>query len=228
MSKQRIIKDEMWSDDWFFELDPSEKLMWVFLLTNPRNNVAGVFNVSIAWISVHTGFTKEVVELILKRFVNEGKIIILDGWINIVNFKKHQSNSPSIVEGADRIWESVPENIREKIQGVPTLYTGCKRNIELSKVESGGVESSEVDHFETFWSEYPVKKTKKKAQQKFSKLKESVQLQIIEDVKKRKEHDQQWLSGYIPHPTTYLNGERWEDEIDTRQVGSKNKSVTVL
>jgi hypothetical protein len=68
MSKQRIIKDEMWSDDWFFELDPSEKLMWVFLLTNPRNNVAGVFNVSIAWISAHTGFTKDVVELILKRF----------------------------------------------------------------------------------------------------------------------------------------------------------------
>jgi hypothetical protein len=28
-------------------------------------------------------------------------------------------------------------------------------------------------------------------------------------------HDRQWVSGYIPLPTTYLNGERWEDEIES-------------
>jgi hypothetical protein len=36
---------------------------------------------------------------------------------------------------------------------------------------------------------------------------------IIADVRIRAEQDQQWLRGFAPMPTTYLNGKRWEDEL---------------
>ena len=36
---------------------------------------------------------------------------------------------------------------------------------------------------------------------------------LIEDVKRRQAEDADWLRGAIPHPATYLNGERWQDEI---------------
>ena len=37
--------------------------------------------------------------------------------------------------------------------------------------------------------------------------------EIIEDVKARQEEDGRWLGGFVPDPTTYLRGSRWEDEF---------------
>ena len=50
-----------------------------------------------------------------------------------------------------------------------------------------------------------------------------MQLMIIEDVKKRKKEDSQWAKGFIPHPTTYLNQERWEDEMSPEVKNSQSK-----
>ena len=36
---------------------------------------------------------------------------------------------------------------------------------------------------------------------------------LVRDVTNRKENCRRWKQGYVPDPTTYLNGERWEDEI---------------
>jgi len=86
-----------------------------------------------------------------------------------------------------------------------------------------------ISTFEEFWNEYPAKKNKKKAKEKWLKLKPALHKKIIADIKERNLKDRQWLQGYIPHPTTYLNGERREDEIDTRIISNgKEKSVTIL
>lgn len=68
-------------------------------------------------------------------------------------------------------------------------------------------------HFDLFWSTYPTK-VKKKQSLEIWKRKNLDKLadQIIADVSKRMLEDRSWLDGYIPHPTTYLNGERWQDE----------------
>jgi hypothetical protein len=65
--------------------------------------------------------------------------------------------------------------------------------------------------FSQFWDSYPKKVDKKKAHAKFMKLKPEVQVAIIANVQTRAKQDKQWLSGFAPNPTTYLNGERWED-----------------
>ena len=70
--------------------------------------------------------------------------------------------------------------------------------------------------FESFWEIYPKHQDKKKAKQKFLKL--------CTDEKKYQEIMQglrnvlpMWAkkdNKYIPMPTTWLNGERWNDEVD--------------
>jgi len=71
-----------------------------------------------------------------------------------------------------------------------------------------------LDQFEQFWLEYPSKKGLKPTREKWlAKITPELGETIISDVKKRKEKDRQWLEGFIPHPTTYLNQERWQDEI---------------
>jgi hypothetical protein len=114
MSSQRPIKDEMWSDDWFYDLDPSEKLLWVFLLTNDRQNVAGVFKANERWIGANTGFEKQVVEMILSRFEKLDKIRRVDDWIIITNHYKHQSLSPKIEAGIKRIVGELPKNVLKR------------------------------------------------------------------------------------------------------------------
>lgn len=72
---------------------------------------------------------------------------------------------------------------------------------------------AKADDFDRFWSAYPLKVGKKKARDAFAKVKVPVEtlLAALEVQKK----SAQWVKdggAYIPHPTTWLNGERWEDE----------------
>ncbi len=67
--------------------------------------------------------------------------------------------------------------------------------------------------FDDFWKGYPNKANKKKAKISFDRLTKTKQQLAIEDIKTR-------FVGvdnvkYIPHATTYINGERWEDETQT-------------
>lgn len=70
-----------------------------------------------------------------------------------------------------------------------------------------------IKNWEIFWSEYPVKKAKPVAEAKWFRIDPSLHQKIINDVKTRKASDRQWIDGFIPHPSTYLNQKRWEDEI---------------
>lgn len=68
--------------------------------------------------------------------------------------------------------------------------------------------------FEQFWAAYPRKVGKKDALKAFKKVKVSVDV-LIAAVERQKQ-GQQWMKDdgqYIPNPATWLNQERWEDEV---------------
>lgn len=71
--------------------------------------------------------------------------------------------------------------------------------------------------FAEFWSAYPLKKAKATAEKAWAKLKPSAELQaaILSAIAAHKlTADWQRDGGqYIPHPTTWLNQRRWEDEV---------------
>ena len=72
-------------------------------------------------------------------------------------------------------------------------------------------------HFENFWTAYPKKKNKGKAREAFFKLNPDKQLlvTIIAKIEQAKKSEDWQKEGgkYIPYPTSWLNGEGWEDEI---------------
>lgn len=80
--------------------------------------------------------------------------------------------------------------------------------------------------FAEFWSAYPLKKAKATAEKAWAKLKPSAELQaaILSAIAAHKlSADWQRDGGqYIPHPTTWLNQRRWEDEVthaSSQQIG---------
>lgn len=71
------------------------------------------------------------------------------------------------------------------------------------------------DGFARFWKAYPRKENRKKALTAWkAKRLEAKADELVADVEARKARHRPWLEGVIPHATTYINGARWEDEID--------------
>lgn len=77
--------------------------------------------------------------------------------------------------------------------------------------------------FDEFWKAYPRKSNKGFARKVFDKLKvdrellnKMIQALALQNRTVWKDKEQQ----YIPHPSTWLNGERWEDEVAVDQAMS--------
>ena len=69
--------------------------------------------------------------------------------------------------------------------------------------------------FDEFWAAYPRKVAKAVARKAFSRLTEQQQLDACKAIAN---HVSYWKIKeteleFIPHPSTWLNGERWEDEL---------------
>jgi hypothetical protein len=82
--------------------------------------------------------------------------------------------------------------------------------------------------FDAFWAKYPRKEGKQKARAAWDKLRPTGELLgKVMDGLDRWNRSAQWSrEGIIPHASTWLNGWRWEDEIDDRRgVGQAGRVV---
>jgi hypothetical protein len=81
--------------------------------------------------------------------------------------------------------------------------------------------------FEKFWSAYPRKEGKQKAKAAFEKV--NIPLDVLLNAIEQQKESAQWSKDngqFIPHPTTWLNGKRWEDEVimaGNAQVGASGR-----
>lgn len=74
-----------------------------------------------------------------------------------------------------------------------------------------------IDRFSEFWNVWPQghKSNKKGCLDKWkSKNLNSIADEIIADVVSRSKESKKWTTGYIPAPLTYINQERWHDDLD--------------
>lgn len=150
-------------------------------------------------------------------------------WENTKNVLKKLEDLEMIKVGANatitlRNWEKRQEHnltVAERVAKSRAKKKDVTTNVTSVTSEENRIEENRIDthvSFENFWSLYPRKVEKKKAEDKWNKLDEEIQMVILSDLPKRTVEDRQWLAGYIPHPTTYLNGERWNDEIATETI----------
>lgn len=82
-------------------------------------------------------------------------------------------------------------------------------------------ESIEPDAFDTFWEMYPRKVAKEKARSAFKRIPKRDYHHLFAGLKAQKQSEQWCKAGgqFIPHPTTWLNQRRWEDEpIEVKQA----------
>lgn len=90
-----------------------------------------------------------------------------------------------------------------------------KNNTPLPPTGEAGALADREKLFETFWARYPRKADKKKARRAWGKIKHLDKLfpQLMETLERQKQTEQWAVRGIIPLPSTWLNGERWEDDL---------------
>lgn len=126
MAKKRYINTILWDDAYVSNLDPIEKLLFVYLITNSCTNISGVYQITLRRIALDTGIDKDMILKIFERFERDGKIHYSDGWIVVRNFIKHQNiNSPLVQKGIENELKMVP---RELIQYTYSIDTVLKKH----------------------------------------------------------------------------------------------------
>ena len=122
-----MIDTRFWDDNYIITLSPVEKLLFLYLITNPLTLICGVYEIAIRRIVFDTGISESEVLEKLEKFGRDGKIYYLSGWVYIKNFTKHQTTSESVQIGIKREMDGVPAEIVEKIKeigdGGGTVYT---------------------------------------------------------------------------------------------------------
>jgi hypothetical protein len=81
--------------------------------------------------------------------------------------------------------------------------------------------------FDVFWERWPQKQAKQPARSAWMKIPLSEYPAIMLGLEKWRTSDQ-WKRGVIPHPATWLNEKRWQDEDIPQFVGGVNGNAKKL
>lgn len=122
MSKSRLINTNFWKDNYIVDLDPSEKLVFNYLFTNPRTNIAGVYEINAREISFDTAVDKNRVDEIIEKFEKDKKITYTNGWIILHNAVRHQMLNPSVIRGIERVYDELTPTLRQTVTSVWVEY----------------------------------------------------------------------------------------------------------
>lgn len=112
MSKLRSVSTAFWSDPFIEDLTPSEKLLFLYLITNDKTNMLGIYEVSIKKISFDTGLNKDVIEKALKEFERLSKVKYIKNHIVLINFMKHQNYNTNMKKSAIDIYNCLPNDLK--------------------------------------------------------------------------------------------------------------------
>jgi hypothetical protein len=124
MAKNRMINTRFWCDSYISAVDPLEKLLFLYLITNQYTNICGIYEIPLKQIALDTGIDRDNLEKVfLPRLKKAQKVYYFDGWIYVKNFLKHQKASGNVRLGIEAGLNEVPPEILTKIKEISNTPT---------------------------------------------------------------------------------------------------------
>jgi hypothetical protein len=155
--KMRSINTKFWNDTFIEDLTVSEKLLFLYLLTNSLTNLLGIYEISIRRISYETGLNKETILKGFERFATVKKVYYVDNYIIMPNFLKNQNLNANMKKGVVNLYEELPNHLKDSIKGNGSKGFESIRNalgkyeIEIEKeIEKESEEEKEKIDIPTF------------------------------------------------------------------------------
>ena len=231
-------------------------LLWIMLLTIAgRCNAGGLIFLTenipcnANMLSDELGFDVNTVILGLTKLEELNMIILNEEKFMIANWCEYQN-----VDGMDKVREQTRKRVekfrqkQKEIAEKSTCNDECNATVTQSSYSISNsisisddknvdsvIDDSEKEQkidleekFNAFWKAYPkhTNTSKKNAKEKLEKALRKTDIDTILNAIERQKKTRQWIEGYIPMATTWLNGEHWDDEIEDSNHGGKNDKGT--
>lgn len=240
MSKYVRVMRSIWTDPDWLELSSRSKMIYLQLISQANISKAGVLpTVPRRWASMYPDLEVDDILAAIDDLSTAGFVLVDEDteellvrtYMRYDEMYAQPNGRKAITAATDEIVsatlratvEQEFEDLTGESSGNPSdnpsgkgSLTPRTRNLEPGTPDhepSTDVEA--VDQFEDFWKAYPRKTGKAQAVKAWSKLRPGDQAQAISILP---EHVAYWhragtATQFIPHPATWLNGRRWEDEL---------------
>ena len=126
MSKKRSVNTAFWSDPFIEDIAPEYKLLFLYLITNEKTNMLGIYEASKRKMSFETGLSLETIKDGLEVFERLGKVKYVDNYIILVNYMKHQKYNTNMKKSAIETFNELPMSVRTGLDSLD------KSNVEES------------------------------------------------------------------------------------------------
>lgn len=156
MAVYRQIYLTFWQDEFVLSLTPEEKYFYLYLLTNSKTNLCGIYELPIKVIEFETGYNRETVEKLLAKFECYQKVhrslttneIVIHNWL-----KYNSTRSPKFQSALNKCFEEVKDkSLIRYAYGIDTVST-----VTVTETVTDTVTETET---ETEKSVKPIKQNK--------------------------------------------------------------------
>lgn len=204
---------------------------WLQASKTKINGKKWVYNTIDEWHEQFPFFSRSTLERTISSLIKDGFLIVeklsnnksdRTNYYTIDYFKLTESSRQNDVTITSNCCNHHVKLTQSTITS--NCCNGYTENTETTTETTTDIKSAYAlkitDWFDSFWQQYPNKVAKQAAQKAWAKLKltEPLYQQIMIAVAKQKNW-QSWQQGYIPHPSTWINGKRWEDVEPVRVNG---------
>lgn len=148
-------------------------------------------------------------------------------YIKILNFEKHQRphpNEPELYPVSGTLVTKESCNVITKNFLSRQEITNCPSSLNPSSLNPESLSTSpkamDRDSFKKFWDLYPRKIGKGAAEKSWIKIDPRLESEIMSAVSKQRSCEQWKDPKFIPHPATWLNQRRWEDQLEATANGN--------
>lgn len=98
MANFRQIHVSIWKDPWFMDLEPDQKLLYIYLFSNESTSLSGLYEIPFRVICFETCLEPDFVKKSLVHFKESGKVKYENGVIWVKNLRKYNASSAETVQ----------------------------------------------------------------------------------------------------------------------------------
>jgi len=218
MAERRMFSKQIIDSDAFLNMPLSSQVLYFHL--SMRADDDGFINNTQKIIRMIGASPDDFNILVAKKFILtfDSGVIVIKHWLMHNYIRNDRYKPTNYIEEKKQLGIKHDKSYTLSTVGIPSdipLVSTGKVRLELGKSK---VSIKPLVHFDTFWSAYPKKIGKDKCKRWFEshKVESDLLEQMLTALDTQKRSDQ-WTredGRFIPHPYTWLNQGRWQDEIE--------------
>src|SRR3990167_1829318 len=111
----RQVGTNFWKDSYTHKLSTMEKLAFLYLFTNDRVTLCGIYELPDDFAKVELGITQEDYDKIKIKFAADSKYLFYKEYVYILNFARHNtfSTADNVIRKCQKQFNAIPMNIKE-------------------------------------------------------------------------------------------------------------------